>query len=244
MHIHYEWRQPEEPLGTPVITAVHMTIEFLENNATEWLARGTFTFRDHVEGIDGKNSWTAVGMASEDEILWTVRRSDPLPHEFVFQSKSQEPLFCLGSGTNAAIKTFIAGKLAYVVAYMREHPESANIAILDEPEHYQGIRYVYSGSCVCQKIASSHLKLPFNWHAHTNGGQYPANCFQCSCRRQWYRANPRKELWVIVGDPDAWSMLIQFNGVIVEAVTLDPEKNMPHLVLVRNLRRRGLIPLG
>ena len=243
MHINYEWRGPEVPLDSTLVTAAHMSVDKIEDNGVTLSAKGRFTFRDHVEGCDGEDPWVATGTYSNEKFEWTVRRRDPNPREFTWISSSGEPLFCLGDETNAAIKVFIAGKLTRIVQYIRENP-GKDINLVDQPKRYEGPKHEYTGPCLCQEIVSSRKNNPFNWNKHTNGGKYPKKCFKCSCGNGWFHGNPEEERWVQVGDPEAWHMLTTYDGEMTESVGFDPESKAPLLMLTKTLRQRGFIPIG
>lgn len=239
----YEWKKPEEPLDSPMITAKHMTVTKVDDKGNTLYAEGTFTFYDHVEGVAGQDPWVATATFTGDTFGWVVRRKDIAPGDFAFQSEDGEPLFCLCGRTNAAIKKFVASKLTMVVNHMREHV-GEEICIIEESPRYSGVKHSYNGPCVCQKILSSNLHAPFDWKTCTNGGQYPKNCFECSCKARWYRGNPEEELWLRVGDPKAWQLLTEFDGVPSFPIALDPDSKEPVLVLQSTLRSRGFIPIA
>ena len=243
MHVNYEWRGPEKPLGSSLVTAKHMSIQEIEDDGTTLFAKGKFTFYDHVEGCDSEDPWIATVIFAEGKLKWAVRRQDPQPKEFVFTSKSGEPLFTLSDKINVAIKVFIADKLTWIVEHIRDNPDK-NIVLVDQPKQYEGPKHEYTGQCLCLKILLSKTTDPFDWNKYTNGGKYPANCFECSCGKQWFRYSPEEEVWLQVGDPETWFMLTHFNGVVMESIGLDPESTIPLLVLTRTLRERGFIQIG
>ncbi|MEX0931952.1 MAG: hypothetical protein WDZ88_04335 [Candidatus Paceibacterota bacterium] len=126
---------------------------------------------------------------------------------------------------------------------MRENP-GEDVILVDKPKCYDGLKYEYTGPCLCEKVVSSRKNNPFDWNKYTDGGKYPKRCFKCSCGNEWYHGNSEEERWVQVGDPEVWSMLIMYDGEVTESVGLDPQSNTPLLVLTRNLRQRGFIPIG
>ncbi|MBX4215618.1 hypothetical protein KW797_01575 [Candidatus Parcubacteria bacterium] len=247
MDTKYEWKGPEAPLGMAALTAVYMSITKLEDGGAVLQAEGIFIFRDHMEGCDGDHPWTATGTFADDRFEWVVRRPKPVPGDICWTDESGEPIFCCGEDGNAAIKAFIAGKLTYFVRRLRMDP-AGNLTLVDEPERYRGVKHLYRGPCVCSELnltqrPSGH---PFDWKKHTNGGQYPKNCFECSCRKKWFlmACVEGHEPWIEVGDEEAWRLLTEFNGVETESLALDPETEKPSLVLLKTLRARGLIPIG
>ncbi|MSU74515.1 hypothetical protein EXS57_01915 [Candidatus Kaiserbacteria bacterium] len=239
MHI-YEWNGPEESLGMPLITTRRMMIQEINTHD----AKGSIWVRDHVEGIEVEDPWIANETLSPDSASrWEVRRYVG-PGRFAFTDReSGEPLFGLLDAANRAIKTFISIKLTEIVPYMLKNPRKP-VDLSDEPARYSGQKHEYVGTCLCAQIGASNKSIPFDWEGQTNKGNYPANCFQCSCGMKWYRGNPTEERWVEVADDLAWSMFMDFDGVAMEYIAIDPEAKKPQLVLLRTLRSRGLIPIG
>ena len=183
----------------------------------------------------------AVGTLSRGEISWVVRRKEPTENDFTF-TKNGEALSCLGDQTNLAIKTFIATKLSHTFKAIHDKPDIKQV--VEEQKKFSGEIHTYKGPCVCQKIRHSSLARPFDWKAHTNNGHFPKNCFECCCGERWYRINPEKEVWALVGDRLAWEKLMTFDGVITEPMSINPQLRVPSLFLVTTLRAAGFIPIG
>lgn len=243
MLIDYEWRGPEEALDTPFTTAFHMSVRKIEDKMGTLSASGIFKFRDHIEGGESTNHWIASGTSSDEKLQWKVRCKDPDPGEFTYTGKNGEPLFCSGEDTNSSIEAFIAGKLNRVIQYMRDNP-GKQVELIDEPSRYEGKKHEYNGDCICHELALSSKDNPFDWTGHTRGGNFPKNCFKCSCGNEWFQNDPEKAQWIRVGDPEAWYLLTKYDGVITEYAGLHPRLSTPTLVLTRNLRSQGFIPFG
>lgn len=236
----YTYSGPEVPIGDAPVTATRMTIDKLEVKDGTASAEGRFSIMDHMEGCPGDDPWVATGILEGQKFHWIVKRKTPDAHDFCFNGKDGEPLFTLLSSVNDAIKAFVATKLDYVIVELEKNPSATNI--VDKPKTFDGPMYRYTGPCVCNELSISNLKNPFDWKGHTNQGQFPKNCFECSCGRRWYRCDD--EMWAHVGDDETWQMLTVHDGEVVEQLGLDPEKeDVPTLTLLKNIRRRGFIPI-
>ena len=99
---------------------------------------------------------------------------------------------------------------------------------------YQGPKVTYQGSCVCEQVAESSSRTPFDWHALTEG-KFPARCFECSCGRHWWQNWPNEVFWVEVLDEDAWILLTQYSGVLVTSMAHTPDG----VYLLETLLRTG-----
>lgn len=238
----YRYRGPEVPLAELPATATGMTIDFLEFDGNVATAKGDFSIRDHMEGSEGNDPWVATGIHIEKGVYnWTVKRKTPENGDFCFNDKSGEPLFTLLLSVNDAIKAFIATKLDYVINKLLTSPEITEIT--DESKKFVGVMHEYTGPCVCDGLLASNIKRPFDWNTYTNNGQYPKNCFECSCGNKWYRGDD--QMWAQVGNNETWLMLTTHDGEVVEPVGIDPEANkVPTIVLLKNIRSRGYIPIG
>lgn len=232
----YRWNGPEKSLGGIPVTAVHMAVESFDEIDGKSFAKGVFIFHDHVEGCEsGKIPWEARGDGKE----WVVKSVE----DTIFHSRETgESLFCAADSVNTDIKKFISEKLTWIAEYKKKNPGEL-LDLVDEPARFKGEMYTYVGECVCELLRRSTKGNPFPWLKYTNNGQFPNQCFLCSCGEKWYLGNPSRELWCRVGDPKAWAMLTQFNGVAVEPIDVHPSRNPPVIVLLSTLRNEGYIPL-
>jgi hypothetical protein len=245
MHNHnvlyiYTYNGPEVILGNMPVTVTYMTIDKLNVNHGIASAEGKFDIMDHMEGCSGSDPWVANGVLDGQKFHWTIKRKTPGIHDFCFNGKDGEPLFTLSRSVNDAIKVFVATKLDFVIVELEKDPSATKI--IEKPEMYSGPIYKYIGPCVCKELLASNLEQPFDWNRYTNKGQFSKNCFECSCGQRWYRGD--KEMWTHVGDDETWQVLTTYNGEIIELLGLDPEiKDVPTFTLLKNIRRRGFIPL-
>jgi hypothetical protein len=237
----YTYNGPEAPLGDVPVTVTAMTIDKLDVISGIASAQGTFSIMDHAEGCPGSDPWVANGILDGQKFNWVVMRMAPRAGDFCFSGEDGEPLFTLLSSVNDAIKAFVAVKLDYVLAELEKNPSATKIE--EKPKVFEGPVHKYTGPCVCTELRESNSQRPFNWDVHTNAGQFPKNCFQCSCGQYWYRADD--ERWVHVGDEETWQMLTIHDGEVVEQVGIDPECiDVPTITLMKNIRQRGFIPIG
>jgi hypothetical protein len=234
----YEWNGPEESLGGMPITAVRMTIEQFEEKDGVASAKGTFVFHDHIEGCEsGELPWEAKGGPQN----WSVRCTDD--DTVYFRAKDTgEVLFSLCEPVNDGIKNLISRKLSWVADYKKKNPGKP-LDFVEECPRFAGTKHEYTGECLCAELEVSGLRTNFPWAKHTNNGQYPKRCFQCSCGEKWYLGNPGRHLWARVKDEKAWEMLTEFDGVAVMPIAVRPRSDPPHFVLLSNLRKEGFIPL-
>lgn len=253
----YLWSGKEFALGLPIVTTRHMTVGELVADGNTIRARGTIDIRDHVEGIESEDEWVATGTLEEvpaslqedpyrlpgpstPTYVWDVQ---PAPTRFHFKTEKGEQLFTLLEEVNVAIRMFIGGKLRALVKYRDQNPGKP-LELVEEIAQYTGPMYQYRGPCLCDIIRKSDAQRPFKWLLHTKGGQFPHDCFQCSCGACWYRgASREKGTWIPVTDSEAWSMLLAYNGVAVEHIVLDPRQETPQIVFLRTLRAAGLMPI-
>ncbi len=233
---------PERALGIETITAYGMTADVLEDYGDAVASSGTFTFNDHSEGITACDPWVARGRRTHNSFDWEVSRPEPEPSETCFRNSDGEPVLCPIECVDLGIKAFIAERLALLVPVLRAKG-AEGFELLDEPPKFQGDIFCYTGQCLCKTIEGSDLMHPFDWLANTNGGQYPANCFACSCGKRWFLDDPKRGKWYPVGDDEAWSGLLEFNGFPMELMHFHPSKRPFALYLVRNLRSEGFVPL-
>lgn len=237
----YEYKGPEQPLGTPLVTIRCMQVDTFTDDGTTLEAHGTFSFRDRVEGGDFTEPWTASGTFMSTSFKWEVRRKEPGPGDYPQKSASGEPIFTGIPTVNTAISRFIAEALTNIALWTRSN-RGKPIKIVHAPREYIGMRHQYTGACVCDALKKSCENSPFDWMAHTDGGKFPNGCFECSCGKQWYRG--MKEMWAKVTDPAAWEMLTKHDGQVTETLALDPRAKDPEIVLERTIRSLGYIPLG
>jgi hypothetical protein len=67
-----------------------------------------------------------------------------------------------------------------------------NYSLDSNPKRYTGTMEKYKGPCVCERITNSNEKNPFPWKEMTKGGQFPKNCFECSCGKNHFCYSPEK----------------------------------------------------
>ncbi len=229
----FVWRGPEEDLAYACV-ATEFVIEVLEDRGDKKFAAGTISAKDYVEhGIRFSDPWEAFAIPQDDGPLqWNVKREQTEGKGCFFKDPTtKEILFTGNSEINKAMKRFIAQKINL-------HLTTGETLI--EPEKYTGPREAYEGPCVCDQLINSNSQTPFPWDKMTNEGKFPQRCFACSCGKNWWRYNPEAHLWEEVGDPNAWEMLLDNNGIPVQAMCSLEGK----LLLLQTFSDEGYVPIG
>ncbi len=229
----YLWRGPEEGLASGCC-ATELSIEEFQSSTSEksFTAKGKIKKKDYEEaGIEFEDPWQAVGKPSNSGItLWGVSRPKDDGIFFV-NTKTGEPEFTAASDINEAIKKFIAKHLTEYEGKRGREP------IVIKPKKYSGALHRYEGACLCHQLINLG-GITFNWGEHTKG-EFPYNCFECSCGEKWYRISPKYKRWIRVADENAWKMLLEYDGIAIQPLGIYEGK----AYLVQTLRDQGLIPL-
>jgi len=235
----YRWARREEPLGASWFVARGLVISSLDHEDNGIVARGTITTMDYVENFGGTDGWVAEGhLCSHGIMEWNVKPNEE--DGFHWRDGNGYPIFTISASLNVAMNNFISGCLNDYLEYLSKHIEdgsASGVVVTDTVVTYSGPMFQYEGPCVCATTQESE----FPWEKLTNGGQFPENCFKCSCGNMWWRAETVEGWrWIPVLDPEAWKLLLQDNGVL----------NQPFgtirggVELVATLRAAGFIPVG
>ena len=227
----FTWRGYEEPLGSVCAVAIELVIDAFVKEGISMHVKGTVKIKDYVErGIELSSPWEAFG-----DSQWIVRRFED---ETVFcrGPGSEEAWFTMSGQLNGEIKFFIA-RMLNTWLQMTGEPRTDHIVM--EPAEHEGPREKYTGDCVCEALENSSTSEPFPWRILT-GGQFPERCFACSCGERWWCLDPKDHTWLVVTDPDAWEILLKYNGVRTRAMSLiESERG---IILVRTLCDSGCVP--
>lgn len=223
----YTWDGPEQELDFCVVVS-NLVIEEVEDRPDdlERRAMGVLTWKDYVEGGIFTDNWTARKLWGRRVSSNWVVMCDAWPSEYSF---------CLTPSVDKKIKWFVAQKLERAEEMC---PKSAT-DIVEGPVRFGGDRVRYSGECVCAALHDPKASPSFDWQRAT-GGNFPQNCFECSCGQRWWCYNPEQRLWAPVADPAAWEMFCEYNGVArYQVAALDKGFH-----LLQTLRNQGMIPIG
>lgn len=233
----YSWLGPEESLSGGC-SVIDMTIVGFHNIENGVRAFGYITIKDYVEhGIEGTDPWEAFLLDHSSE--WVARRDQT--KEAFWVTPDGEKVFGLNEGVNQAMKRFVAKK---VTEYL-EYPDCLrnSESIVDAPKEYAGSIKAYTGDCVCHRIETSDKEVPFPWFEMTQG-QFPNNCFECSCGQRWWRFDLQNEMWCKVPDDKAWEMFMKYGGEAVQFIGIMKDDRFDGVYLEQTLCDQGLIPLA
>jgi len=187
--------------------ALRLTIETIEDREDSKHATGSITMKDYVEhGITFADRWLAT--QTSDSVEWTVTK-DPSDDPFWSDSQTGEVHFTANSAINVAVKQYINHWLNQFTAGTQ--PPSG-------PAEFSGEMHTYEGECVCVGLMLSTPHRPFPWEETTSGGKFPHGCFRCSCGTRWYCVSPSEDMWAVVTDPQAWELLLKFDGTPAQKI--------------------------
>lgn len=232
----YIWEGPEKSLAVACVAARLEITSLSEDKPVK--VTGAITICDYTErGILATDKWEAAAN-NDDQTRWDVVPVVDDKAVFFKDTQTDKPAFTMCEEINVAMAVFIGQKINGFIG--RWLGSDKHTPIVDALPVYSGTMLSYTGPCVCEKLDSSRKDKPFDWQKLTQG-QYPTNCFQCSCRQQWWRANPSEHLWGRIGDPAAWDLLIKHNGMMVRAWEIHPEQHT--IMLLETISRSGFIPM-
>jgi len=221
----FKWIGPEFGLRSNVFVVTEFTIEkeSADNKKGKFL-EGTIVTKDYIEhGFETSDKWYAVGVIDK----WDIKM---VPGKDNIYNEEHKAVFTSDPSLDFAIRKFI---FIMLNGYLSR-------TIKPEPQKYIGEKEEYKGSCVCKKLANSSKKNPFPWKTITNRGNFPENCFTCSCGKNWFCINCNENIWVEVKDEKAWKMLILYNGVVIKKIGIYEGG----IYLLQSLCDQGLIPLN
>ena len=234
----FTWRGWEEPLDSVRAVATELVVNSVVDHGVSRYAEGTMKGRDYVErGIEFSNPWEAFGTLKGNHWLWLPRRVEDKT-VFWRDPESKKACFTMSDQINGGIGAFISVKLAMCSWGIWTDLQVDDVVM--EPMEYAGGQRRYNGNCVCESLSTCSVSNPFPWQELT-GGEFPERCFACSCGRWWWRPAQEKHLWYMVTDPEAWTLLLKYDGVPTRMMSsIDGEEG---LFLVQTLCNTGLIPL-
>ena len=195
--------EPEKLVGPLLVTRDLRIVGYGRHTLRQASAEGCLTVRRY--GFDLREAllpWSAIAVESRHKKVWAVAVDDAASF-----SLSPVELTNLGS--------YVAGWLLDLWGELDELSLSAHEAVTCVT--FSGGALPYDGSCRCRELVEGSL----SWgHLHAVG-EFPLNCFQCSCGKRWYyHANQR---WLQVLDDELWADLLRYNGLAMKLTLRETE---------------------